>query len=76
MSQIIVWTKSVSSVLIVILVVNINFANAQHARIKIDIDRTVGRVDSMIYGNFLEHLGRAVYGGAYDPDSPLADEDG
>jgi len=51
-------------------------AQDQHARIKIDIERTVGEVDSMIYGNFLEHLGRAVYGGAYDPDSPQADEDG
>lgn len=49
---------------------------AQNARIKIDIDRTIGEVDSLIYGNFLEHLGRAVSGGAYDPDSPLADEDG
>src|SRR5699024_2489793 len=75
MSQIIVWTKSVSSVLIVILVVNINFANAQHARIKIDIDSTVGRVVSIIYGNFLEHPGRAGYGRAYEPDSPRADED-
>jgi len=51
-------------------------AQQQHARIKIDIDRTIGEVDSMLYGNFLEHLGRAVYGGAYDPDSPEADEDG
>ncbi|PAU95945.1 alpha-N-arabinofuranosidase [Aliifodinibius salipaludis] len=49
---------------------------AQNARIKIDVDRIVGEVDSLIYGNFLEHLGRAVYSGAYDPDSPLADEDG
>jgi len=51
-------------------------AEAQNARIKLDIDRTIGEVDSLIYGNFLEHLGRAVYGGAYDPDSPHADEDG
>jgi len=49
---------------------------AQNARIKIDVDRTIGEVDSLIYGNFFEHLGRAVYGGAYDPDSPHADEDG
>lgn len=51
-------------------------ASAQNARIKIDVDRTVGQVDSLIYGNFLEHLGRAVYGGVYDPDSPKADENG
>jgi len=36
----------------------------------------VGSVDPRIFGGFLEHLGRAVYGGVYDPGSPLADEDG
>src|SRR5699024_5590726 len=51
-------------------------AHAQHARIKIDVDRTVGEVDSMIYGSFLEPLGQAVYGGAYEPDSPREDENG
>lgn len=51
-------------------------ADAQNARIKIDIDRTIGEVDSLIYGNFVEHLGRNVYGGIYDPDSPLSNEQG
>ncbi len=49
---------------------------AQNARIKIDIDRTIGEVNPLIYGNFVEHLGRCVYGGIYDPDSPLSDENG
>lgn len=49
---------------------------AQQARIKIDIDRTIGQIDRNIYGNFVEHLGRCVYGGIYDPCSPLADADG
>ncbi|MBZ4677061.1 MAG: alpha-N-arabinofuranosidase [Anaerophaga sp.] len=49
---------------------------AQNARIKIDLDRTIGEVNKNIYGNFVEHLGRCVYGGIYDPDSPFADEDG
>ena len=49
---------------------------AQHARIKIDIDRTIGKVDSNIYGNFVEHLGRCVYGGIYDKGSPLSDQEG
>ncbi|MBS1661186.1 MAG: alpha-N-arabinofuranosidase [Bacteroidetes bacterium] len=54
------------------------FAIAQtpHARIKIDLDRTVGTIDKNIYGNFVEHLGRCVYGGIYDPGSPLSDEKG
>jgi alpha-N-arabinofuranosidase len=50
--------------------------SSQDARIKIDIDRTIGKVDKNIYGNFVEHLGRCVYGGIYDKDSPLSDENG
>jgi alpha-L-arabinofuranosidase len=48
----------------------------QNARIKIDLDRTIGEVDKNIYGNFVEHLGRCVYGGIYEEGSPLSDEDG
>ncbi len=33
----------------------------------------VGRVDPRIFGGFLEHMGRAVYGGVFDPDSRHAD---
>jgi alpha-N-arabinofuranosidase len=49
---------------------------AQNARIKIDPDRTIGEISPLLYGNFVEHLGRCVYGGVYDPGSPMADEDG
>jgi alpha-L-arabinofuranosidase len=49
---------------------------AQRALIKIDIDRTLGEVDKNIYGNFVEHLGRVVYGGIYEMGSPLSDENG
>ncbi|CAN5694450.1 alpha-N-arabinofuranosidase [soil metagenome] len=35
-----------------------------------------GPVDPRIYGGFLEHLGRAVYEGVYDPGSPRSDERG
>ncbi len=49
---------------------------AQNARIKIDTDRTIGEVNRNIYSNFVEHLGRCVYGGIYEPGSPLSDEDG
>ncbi|MEJ2503576.1 MAG: alpha-L-arabinofuranosidase C-terminal domain-containing protein [Gemmatimonadota bacterium] len=51
-------------------------AAAQDARIKVDLDRTVGEVSPLIYGNFVEHLGRMIYGGIYEPGSPLADENG
>jgi alpha-N-arabinofuranosidase len=32
--------------------------------------------DPMIFGGFLEHFGRQVYGGVFDPGSPLSDKDG
>ncbi|HPR33993.1 MAG TPA: hypothetical protein PLK12_17960, partial [Prolixibacteraceae bacterium] len=49
---------------------------AQNARIKIDLDRTVGEVNPMLYGNFVEHLGRCVYGGIFEENAPLSDERG
>ena len=36
----------------------------------------IGRVDPRIFGGFLEHMGRAVYEGVYDPQSRHADADG
>jgi len=46
------------------------------ARIKIDIERRKGEIDPNIYGNFVEHLGRCIYGGLYEPGSSLSDEKG
>ncbi len=37
---------------------------------------TIGKVDDRLYGSFIEHLGRAVYGGIYEPGHPSADEHG
>ena len=36
----------------------------------------IGAVSPLVFGGFLEHLGRAVYQGVYEPDSVHADEDG
>ncbi|MCU0522915.1 MAG: alpha-N-arabinofuranosidase, partial [Anaerolineae bacterium] len=36
----------------------------------------IGVVDPRIFGGFLEHIGRAVYEGVYDPESAHADESG
>ena len=46
------------------------------AFIKLDRDYTISRIDPRIYGSFIEHLGRAVYGGIYEPGHPCADEQG
>ncbi|MGA8265129.1 MAG: hypothetical protein WB779_11855, partial [Ignavibacteriaceae bacterium] len=63
---------------------------AQTAEIKIDVGRTIGKIDPNIYGVFMEpiHFNGArmglpdtvefntVYGNLYDPSSPLADQNG
>jgi alpha-N-arabinofuranosidase len=36
----------------------------------------VADVDERMYGSFVEHMGRAVYGGIYEPGHPSADGDG
>lgn len=36
----------------------------------------VADIDNRLYGSFLEHLGRAVYTGIYEPGHPTADESG
>ena len=32
----------------------------------------IGKVDPRIFGSFVEHLGRVVYGGLYEPEQPAA----
>ncbi len=46
------------------------------AKMIIDKDFQISKVDERIYGSFIEHLGRAVYDGLYQPGNPLSDEDG
>ena len=43
------------------------------AKMILDKEYKIAAVDPRIYGSFIEHLGRAVYGGIYEPDHPLAD---
>ncbi len=35
-----------------------------------------GDISPLIYGHFIEHFHRQIYGGLYDPQNPLSDEDG
>ena len=46
------------------------------SRISVDKYNVLSEVDPRIYGSFIEHLGRAVYEGIYQPDQKSADEDG
>src|ERR1700760_2274308 len=36
-------------------------------------DFTIGETDRRLFGAFIEHLGRCVYGGIYEPGHPEAD---
>jgi alpha-N-arabinofuranosidase len=38
--------------------------------------QTVADVPDRLFGSFVEHLGRCVYGGIYEPGHPAADADG
>lgn len=42
----------------------------------VDKSYQIAEVDKRIYGSFIEHLGRAVYNGIYQPGHKSADEDG
>lgn len=46
------------------------------AKLTVDPEFQISRVDKRIYGSFIEHLGRAVYTGIYQPGHPAADDDG
>jgi alpha-N-arabinofuranosidase len=46
------------------------------ARIVVDRDFTAGEVPRRLFGSFVEHMGRCVYTGIFEPDHPGADEDG
>jgi alpha-N-arabinofuranosidase len=48
----------------------------QQARMIVEKDFQISVIDRRIYGSFVEHLGRAVYGGIYEPGHPAADENG
>jgi len=46
----------------------------RNAKVLVDRNFTVGRVDPRLFGAFVEHLGRGVYGGIYEPGHPTADK--
>ncbi|NEN07953.1 alpha-N-arabinofuranosidase [Diaminobutyricibacter tongyongensis] len=46
------------------------------ARLTIDPYFTVGPVNPRLFGSFVEHLGRCVYDGIYEPGHPTADSEG
>lgn len=52
-------------------------ATTPDASIALNADATpVADVPPRLFGSFVEHLGRCVYGGIYEPSHPTADENG
>ena len=46
------------------------------AHLTIDPHFTVGAINRRVFGSFVEHLGRCVYDGIYEPGHPTADAEG
>ncbi|MEV7990560.1 alpha-N-arabinofuranosidase [Streptomyces sp. NPDC086077] len=46
------------------------------ARLTLDPAFRVGSVDRRLFGSFVEHMGRCVHTGIYEPGHPTADEEG
>ena len=46
------------------------------AKLSLSKDNIVSKIDDRLYGSFIEHLGRAVYGGIYEPGHETADDMG
>ena len=45
-------------------------------RVYLDSRRVIAPLDRNLFGSFLEHLGRAIYEGVYDPGSKLSEANG
>ena len=48
----------------------------QTATVRLSTEDVIGAVSPNIFGGFAEHMGRCIYGGIYDPESPHADPRG
>jgi len=46
------------------------------AQVFVDTNRTIAPISPLLFGGFVEHMGRCVYEGIYDPKSPNADAQG
>jgi len=51
-------------------------ASPAASRVYLDTRRVIAPIDPNLFGSFLEHLGRAIYEGIYDPGSKLSESNG
>ena len=48
----------------------------KEARIIVDSDFNISQLDRRLFGSFVEHMGRCVYTGIFEPGHPTADANG
>jgi alpha-N-arabinofuranosidase len=65
-----------ANALAIIFLMGAGAVYAQNATIKVDILRQIGEIDRNIYGVFMEPIMNSMDGLLYDPEHPLANEDG
>lgn len=53
-----------------------SLVHSSKAQILLDTNRVVSPISPLLFSGFIEHMGRAVYEGIYDPASPHADANG
>lgn len=46
------------------------------ATLSVNINDQISKIDPRLWGSFIEHVGRSVYEGIYQPDHEVADENG
>lgn len=45
-------------------------------KIKVSSQKIISKIDEKVFGSFIEHVGRSVYNGIYEPKHICADEEG
>lgn len=50
--------------------------STSNAQVLLDSNRTIAPISPLLFGGFVEHMGRCVYEGIYEPKSAHADKDG
>ncbi len=48
----------------------------EKTKISCNILFKIGEIDARLYGSFLEHMGRVIYSGIYEPGNLISDEEG
>jgi alpha-L-arabinofuranosidase len=53
-----------------------SFEEGKVSTVTVDARRSLGLLDRNVFGGFVEHLGRCIYGGIFEEGSPLSNAEG